>query len=117
MQKTVPLTHNHEFRALYSRGKSSARKTMAVYTKKGRQKTVNRLGITVSVKLGGAVVRNRARRRIKEAYRRSEHLFCPGADIVIVARHGILDAEFSRIERELLSIAKELSLLGDDFNG
>ena len=46
----------------------------------------SRLGLTVGVKLGKAVVRNRTRRRIKEAYRIHEGAFLPGYDIVVVAR-------------------------------
>jgi len=111
MEKTVSITENRTFRALYRRGKTAARRTMAVYVCKNRLKTVNRLGLTVSVKLGGAVRRNRIRRRIKEAYRLSEGRLKSGYDVVIVARSAAHSAEFSRLTDDLLSIAAELSLL------
>jgi len=111
MNKTVPIKENRLFRALYARGKSASAKSMAVYVLKNRQKTVNRLGLTVSVKLGGAVVRNRIRRRLREVYRLHEHQLKEGFDIVIVARHRAYDAPFSQLENDWLRVAECLSLL------
>jgi len=110
MKKTISLKENRLFRALYARGKSAARKTMAVYALKNRQKTVNHLGITVSVKLGGAVQRNRIRRRLKEAYRFNEAHLKGGYDIVIVARHAALEAPFETLLRDFTQLLRELGL-------
>lgn len=87
------------------------RKTMAVYVLRNRQNGENRLGITVSAKLGGAVERNRMRRRLKEAYRLNESRLKPGFDIILVARRASFDMHFSVIEQELLSALKELSVI------
>lgn len=111
MKKTTAINENRHFRALYSRGRTAARKTMAVYARKGRQRAANHLGITVSVKLGGAVRRNRAKRRLKEAYRLCEDSIQSGIDLVIVARHAVLEADFDRIKGDLMAIMKELGLL------
>ena len=86
MQHTQSLCENNRFRALYARGKSAAAPSLVVYARKNRLKTISRMGIPCSVKLGGAVQRNRMRRRIREAYRLQESQFAPGYDIVIVAR-------------------------------
>ena len=51
----------------------------------------NRLGVTVSTKLGGAVVRNRARRRLRELYRLAQPNMRQGYDIVLVARSRAVD--------------------------
>jgi len=110
MEKTISLTENRRFRALYQRGKSYAAKTMAVYVLKNQLKTQNRLGITVSSKLGKAVSRNRMRRRLKEAYRLNEHRVRPGYDIVLVARHGSASVPFSRLERDLTDCLFRLGL-------
>lgn len=48
----------------------------------------NRLGLTVSTKVGCAVVRNRVRRRLREIYRLNEDMLTSGVDIVVVARYG-----------------------------
>lgn len=61
----------------------------------------NKLGITTSKKLGNAVVRNRARRMIRAAYRISESALPLGYDIVIVAREGVKDKKSTDIERFL----------------
>ena len=73
MKKTIALKENHEFRRLYHRGTSSAGRHLVLYCRKNRLGH-NRLGVTVSVKLGHAVVRNRARRRLREVYRRMDIL-------------------------------------------
>ena len=85
MEHTVSLKLNHVFRRLYGRGKSAVNPCLAVYCRKNNL-GYSRLGLTVGVKLGKAVVRNRTRRRIKEAYRIHEGAFFPGYDIVVVAR-------------------------------
>ena len=87
MIKTLSLSENHRFRALYGKGKSRAGRYIVVYCMKNRR-PVNRLGLTVSKKIGNAVTRNRIRRRMREAYRLNEAGFKSGFDIVIVARHG-----------------------------
>ena len=111
MQNTVSIKQNPLFRACYAHGKTAARKTMAVYVLKSRQKTINQLGITVSVKMGSAVVRNRFRRRLREAYRLAEPRIKPGHNIVIVARHSGIDAPFSVLQRDLDALLDKLGLL------
>ena len=78
---------------------------------RSRQKTINQLGITVSVKLGTAVVRNRLRRRLREAYRLAEPRISTGYSIVIVARRGGIDAPFALLQRDLDLLLKQLGLL------
>ena len=66
MKRAVTLKENYEFRRLYQKGASAVGGGMVLYCRKNRLGH-NRLGVTVSVKLGHAVVRNRARRRLREA--------------------------------------------------
>lgn len=110
MEKTISIKENRLFRILYARGKNAARRTMAVYVLKNRQKTENRLGITVSVKLGGAVQRNRIRRRLKEVYRLNETRMKSGYDIVIVARHAADQVSFETLQKEFSQLSRELGL-------
>ena len=115
MRYTVSLKQNHLFRRLYARGKSSACPELVVYCRRnGLGK--NRIGYTVSAKLGNAVTRNRVRRRLREAYRLNETRFAPGWDIVVVARSRAVHAPFSALESALLSQAGELHLLKKDLN-
>ena len=73
----------------------------------------NRLGITVSTKVGGAVVRNRVRRRMKEIYRLSESKMKTGFDIVVVARVKSSHVSFSELQTAMLSLFKKLKVMGD----
>ena len=83
---------------------------MVLYAKKNRLDK-NRVGITVSKKLGGAVVRNRVRRRLREVYRLNEDRFLPGYDIVVVARSRAVDATFQDLCAAYMSAAEKISIL------
>ena len=78
--KNTPIKENHLYQKAYAKGKSAPGKYVAVYTLPDRQnhryvkadpchRPVNRLGLTTGKKIGGAVVRSRARRLMREAYR------------------------------------------------
>ena len=110
MKYTAPLKKNHEFKRLYSKGKSAASHCVVVYCRRNG-KTENRLGVSVSTKLGGAVQRNRIRRRLKEIYRINEGMFLAGYDIVIVARMRSRYARFREIENSVLSLMKKLNIV------
>ena len=71
----------------------------------------NRLGLTVGVKLGKAVVRNRIRRRLSESYRLTEESLLSGYDIVIAARAASVSAEYRVLNRDICYCLKKLGLL------
>ncbi len=110
MKYTVSLKENRQFRRLYAKGKSAVSPYLALYYRKGGGQ-VSRLGITVSGKLGKAVVRNKVRRRLKEAYRIHEAQFLPGSTIVVVARGRAVRASYAELERSLLQLAGQCHLL------
>lgn len=109
MKFTVTLKKNHEFRRLYSKGKSAASPCLALYCRQTKRQS-NRIGFTVSNKVGNAVTRNRIRRRLREIYRLHETEFRPGYDVVIVARMRAANADYQRLEREFLRCAQKLDL-------
>ena len=110
MEFTESLTKNHEFRRIYNKGKNAASKYVVVYCmRNGKDK--NQLGITVSTKLGGAVERNRIRRRLKEIYRINEHSLRIGYNIVIVARLKSRYAGWNELESSVLSLFEKLGLM------
>jgi len=107
---TTPLRKNHEFKRLYNKGKSAASQSSVVYLRRnGRPE--NRLGITVSTKIGGAVQRNRVRRRLKEIYRLNESKLSPGYDIVVVARIRSRYSEFSELQSSVMSLFRKLGIV------
>lgn len=106
MKHTISLKENHEFRRLYHRGASSAGRHLVLYCRKNRL-GYNRLGLTVSAKLAGAVQRNRVKRLFREAYRLHEAEFATGVDLVLVARSRAVGATYCEIEKSLLRALKE----------
>jgi len=110
MKFTTSLKKNHEFRRLYSKGKSAASPYAVVYCRRNGS-TANRLGVTVSTKIGGAVQRNRIRRRLKEIYRLNEGSMSTGHDVVIVARMKSRFAGFHELESSVLALLKKLKIM------
>ena len=110
MKFTDTLKKNSDFRRLYKRGRSVASKDLVLYVRRGRR-GLNRIGITVTTKLGGAVQRNRVRRRIREIYRLNEFRLNAGLDIVVVARVRSRYATYAELEKAFLECASKLGIL------
>lgn len=110
MQFSKSLKQNHLFRRLYHKGRSAANRCLVLYCRPNGSGE-NRVGLTVSAKLGHAVVRNRVRRRLREIYRLHEAQFQPGWDMVVVARSRAVDASYQTLEQSYLSLADKLGLL------
>ncbi len=106
MKKTISLKENHEFRRLYHRGVSTAGRHLVLYCRRNKL-GYNRLGLTVSAKLTGAVQRNRIKRLFREAYRLNEDKFADGIDLVLVARARAVGATYQEIEKSLLHALKD----------
>ena len=121
--KYTSITENHLFHKAYKNGKRYVGRLVAVYVlpdfaaeKRMRahpmKKYTNRLGISVSKKLGGAVVRSRVRRIIREGYRAAvaEAPMKKGRLIVIGARTASVNAKSTEVGRELFCAFSELGL-------
>ena len=113
MEFTTALKLNHVFRRLYAKGESAVGSFVVVYSRRNGTRE-NRLGITAGTKLGHAVSRNRARRRIREIYRLNEHRLKPGYDIVIVARARAVDGDFEAMQKSFLRLCGKLGLLREE---
>ena len=109
MKFSSSLKLNHIFQRLY-RTSGVANGFVVLYARKNGTNT-NRVGITVSKKLGHAVVRNRVRRRLRDVYRLNEDKFQPGWDIVVVARSKSVSADFARLTGAYLHLAEKAGLL------
>ena len=112
MRFSCALKRNHIFRRLYST-KGLANSYLVLYARRNRLER-NEVGITVSKKLGSAVIRNRTRRRLREVYRLNEERFTPGWDIVVVARSRSVNADFQRLTSAYLSLAEKAGLLREE---
>ena len=97
------LKKNRDFQLLYKEGKSRANRYLVLYVKEnGLEK--NRLGVSVSKKVGNSIVRHRITRLIRESYRLHEEMFHSGWDIVVIARAGAKNASYHEIESALLHL-------------
>ena len=112
MKFSSSLKLNHIFRRLYHTS-GTADGYLVLYARRNRTGT-NRIGITVSKKLGKAHIRNRIRRRLREVYRLNEDRFLPGWDIVMVARSRCLDAPFDKLVGSCLALAGKAGILRED---
>ena len=110
MKKAVSIKENRAFRRIYSRGKSAVTPFLVVYCRPNRLDH-NRLGVTVSTKLGCAVVRNRARRRLREVFRLAGPDLRQGYDIILVARSRAADGDYARLTQAFYRACGELKLL------
>ena len=109
MKFSSALKLNHIFRRLYATS-GHANSYLVLYARKNRTGE-NRVGITVSKKLGKAHVRNRVRRRFREVYRLNEEKFQPGWDIVVVARTKSIHADFQKLTAAYLQLAEKAGIL------
>lgn len=121
--KLRAITENHLYSKAYARGKKFVGRHVVVYilpdyaaAKLAKAnptgQRINRVGITVTKKLGSAVVRNRAKRVIREGYRQCD-LEAPikrGFLIVLVARAGIVRAKSQHIKADLLAAFSKLEM-------
>ena len=105
MKYCESLKKNKDFQIVYKNGKSLANKYLVLYVREnGLEK--NRLGISVSKKVGNSVVRHHLTRLIRESYRLQEEHFQSGFDLVVVVRVGAKDKGFHDIQSALIHLGK-----------
>lgn len=99
------IKKSDEFKNVYKNGKSYANKYLVMYAvKSGREE--NRLGISVSKKVGNSVVRHRIARLLRESFRLNNEKFHSGWDIVAVARMTAKDKKYHDIESAFLHLIR-----------
>ena len=112
MKYSCALKLNHIFRRLYHT--SGVANSFLVLYARPNKLDINRVGITVSKKLGHAVVRNRVRRRLREVYRLNEEQFQQGWDIVVVARSRCVVSDFESLQKAYLALAAKAGILKEN---
>lgn len=103
------LTRSSQFREAYDGGEKHVSRLMVLYVRRGEGAAL-RLGVVTSRKVGNAVARARARRLLREAYRRQRHLLSGNVDVVLVARAALLDAEWPAVMADLEALVKRAGL-------
>ena len=97
------LKKNKDFTKVYRKGKSKANKYLVMYYLENNL-TYNRVGISVSKKVGNSVVRHRLTRLIRESYRLNSEMFNSGLDIVVIARENAKGRTFKEIQSALMHL-------------
>ena len=111
MEFSASLQKNHQFQFVYKNGKSYANRYFVMYVKENGLEG-NRLGISVSKKVGNSVVRHRMKRLVKESYRLHENMFNSGLDMVIVVRTGAASIGYEEAKKALLHLGKLHQIIG-----
>ena len=105
MRFSESLKKNRDFQKVYNNGKSLANSYLVMYVMdNGLEK--NRLGISVSKKVGNSIVRHRLTRLVRESYRLSEEHFRCGIDIIVIARTSAKGKDYHGIESALIHLGR-----------
>jgi ribonuclease P protein component len=110
------LKKNFEFKIIYRRGKSFANDLLVMYilrNKKNKDRNLNiynKLGVSVSKKVGNSVVRSRSKRLISESFRLNDEFITEGYDFIFIARNPIKDKNFWDVEKAMKNLFKKAGL-------
>lgn len=115
MKYSESLKKNSDFQLVYRRGTSFANRYLVMYRMEN-QLNRNRIGISVSKKVGNSVVRHHLTRLIRESYRLNEEKFCCGYDIVVVVRVNGKEQGFHSLESSLLHLGKLHKIMKSEEN-
>lgn len=107
MKQAEKLKKSSEFKKIYSKGKSVVTPYLVLYFMRNNTE-YNRLGISVSKKVGNSVVRNRVKRLIREAFRLSPLTLKTGLDLVLIARVRMNKADFKTTEKHLAQVLNKV---------
>ena len=113
MKFSESLKKNQDFQTVYHTGKSYANRYLVMYVRKNGTE-YNRLGISVSKKVGNSVVRHHLTRLIREVYRLHEDTFNNGLDVVVIARVSAKDISYHQVESSLLHLANLHHIIRDE---
>lgn len=113
MRHINSLKNNQQFQYVFNNGKSFANRYLVMYTVENHLDE-NRLGISVSKKVGNSVVRHRFCRLVRESYRLRKEMFNSGLDIVVIARHSAAFISYHELDAALLHLAKLHHIMKED---
>ena len=105
MHFSESLKKNIDFQNVYRNGKSYANRFLVVYILENHTEK-NRLGISVSKKVGNSVIRHHLTRLIRESYRLHEDMFDSGLDIVVIARATARNISYHEVESALMHLGR-----------
>ncbi|MBM7648137.1 ribonuclease P protein component [Bacillus ectoiniformans] len=111
MKKTFRIKKNDEFQSVFNRGKSFANRQFVIYMYKNENEVPFRIGLSVSKKIGNAVMRNRIKRYIRQSFAELKEQIKPGYDFVIIARKPATDLSCKEVKSSLAHILKRAKVI------
>jgi ribonuclease P protein component len=111
MHRKLRLRKREDFNVVYRYGRSFANSQFVVYWRRRSQKGTFRMGVSASSKLGGAVVRNRLRRMVKEIVRLNAGKLLEDTDLILIVRKPALSLPYKEMEGSILHVLRKAGLL------
>lgn len=111
MKKSYRIKKNQEFQHVFKNGKSFANRQLVIYFIEKQQQNHFRIGLSVSKKVGNAVVRNRVKRFLRQAFLELKEEMKQPLDIVIIARIPAKDMDFNSLKNSLIHVLSKTQLL------
>ncbi len=114
------LKKNFEFKIVYRRGKSFANDILVMYILRNKRnkgkdlRLYNKIGVSVSKKVGNSVVRSRTKRLITESFRLNCDYIEKGYDLVFIARNPIINKNYFEVEKAMKSLLKKAGLYNNE---
>ncbi|MGG3448829.1 MULTISPECIES: ribonuclease P protein component [Bacillaceae] len=106
MKKSFRIKKNDDFQMVFSKGKSFANRQFVVYMHEKKQNVPFRIGLSVSKKVGNAVVRNRIKRYIRQSFMDLKTDVSPGYEFIIIARKPAADMTCNEVKSSLMHVLK-----------
>jgi len=113
LKKTV-LRRKSDFSVIYNKGKSVGERYVVLFLKKNGLK-YNRIAFLASKKVGKSVVRNRARRLMKESYKQIRENMAIGYDLIFIARKTICNLKCADVKKSMEAATKKAGVLERKF--
>lgn len=115
LPKTKILRRKREFQTVYAEGRSYANRYLVIYVLENLE-LAGKAGFAAGKKLGGAVIRNRLKRLLRECYRLHQHEIKPQLALLLVARRPLAEEKYVGAETAFLSLALRAGILSESYN-
>jgi ribonuclease P protein component len=111
MKKEYRIKANKEFQQIYKNGKSFANRQFIIYKYKNQDIDHFRIGLSVSKKIGNAVIRNRVKRYIRQVFTELKDDINDQYDYIIIARKPVAEMDFFQVKKSLIHVMKIAKVL------
>lgn len=106
------LKKNREFKKVYENGRSYATRNLVIYQLNYKKGKKNRYGLSVSKKIGNAVVRNKLKRRLREIIREIEKKEdFKGYDIIFIARNSVVGLDYHHLKKDVKKLYRKMKII------